>query len=73
MKKTDALVERAARRAGNGMLPDVVGLPGHRALALLENAGCRVRVRGAGRVKKQSIPAGTPLRNVRGTVELVLG
>jgi cell division protein FtsI (penicillin-binding protein 3) len=55
------------------MLPDVVGLPGHRALALLENAGCRVRVRGAGRVKKQSIPAGTPLRNVRGTVELVLG
>ena len=73
MKKTDALVERAARRARSGMLPDVVGLPGHRALALLENAGCRVRVRGAGRVKKQSIPGGTPLRSVRGTVELVLG
>jgi cell division protein FtsI (penicillin-binding protein 3) len=73
VKKSDQQVAQAARRARNGVLPNVVGLPGHQALALLENAGCRVRVRGGGRVKKQSVAPGTPLRGVPGTVELVLG
>ncbi len=50
-------------------VPSVEGFPLSDALYLLENSGLKVRFRGRGSVKSQSIAAGTPLR--RGmTIEL---
>jgi cell division protein FtsI (penicillin-binding protein 3) len=42
-------------------VPDVRGMGLRDALYLLENAGVKVRYEGSGTVRKQSIPAGTPL------------
>ncbi|MEZ7836559.1 MAG: penicillin-binding protein [Flavobacteriales bacterium] len=42
-------------------VPDVRGMGLRDALYLLENAGVKVRYEGNGTVRKQSIPAGTPL------------
>lgn len=41
-------------------VPDVTGMGLRDALNLLENAGLKVQVRGAGKVKTQSLPAGAP-------------
>jgi cell division protein FtsI (penicillin-binding protein 3) len=49
-----------------GQVPDVQGLTLRDALFLLENRGLRVRTLGTGRVKKQSVEAGSVVR--RGTV-----
>lgn len=51
-------VELAARRTVGGLVPNVVGMPLSDAVYLLENAGLRVRVRGRGSVRMQSIGAG---------------
>ena len=40
------------------IMPDVVGLPTMDALALLENMGLRVKVKGVGKVKTQSVEKG---------------
>ncbi|WP_303310893.1 penicillin-binding protein [Hymenobacter sp. BT730] len=45
-----------------GRVPNVVGMTLRDALFLLENRGLRVRLNGTGRVKAQSIAAGTPLQ-----------
>ncbi|MGL2995295.1 penicillin-binding protein [Flavobacterium sp. TSSA_36] len=42
-------------------IPNVKGMPGMDAVALLENLGLRVRVVGMGKVKKQSLTAGESL------------
>jgi cell division protein FtsI (penicillin-binding protein 3) len=42
----------------NGVMPDVRGMNATDAVYLLENRGIRVRVKGAGTVKKQSVNAG---------------
>jgi cell division protein FtsI (penicillin-binding protein 3) len=49
-----------------GRVPDVQGLTLRDALFLLENRGLRVRALGSGRVQRQSIAAGSPVR--RGSV-----
>ena len=42
-------------------IPNVKGMSGMDAVALLENLGLKVRFRGSGKVKKQSIKAGDKL------------
>ena len=44
-----------------GLVPDVTGMGARDAIYLLENAGLRVMLVGAGKVKQQSIPGGSPL------------
>ncbi|GAA0523829.1 penicillin-binding protein [Chitinophaga japonensis] len=44
-----------------GAVPDVTGMGLKDALYLLENAGLRVEIRGAGKVSTQSIPGGTKI------------
>ena len=46
-----------------GAVPDVTGMGLKDALYLLENAGLRVVVKGAGKVKTQSLPGGTKIGN----------
>lgn len=46
-----------------GIMPSVIGMGIKDAVYLLENAGLTVSVRGAGRVKSQSIAAGSRFRN----------
>jgi len=48
--------------ADAGTVPDVKGMPAMDALALLENLKLKVRLKGKGKVKKQSLAAGTALR-----------
>ena len=42
-------------------MPNVKGMPGMDAIALLENLGLKVNFRGSGKVKSQSIKAGDKL------------
>ena len=52
-------------------VPNLKGMPGMDAVALLENLGLKVTVNGAGKVKSQSIKPGEVLRkNTRITLEL---
>nr|WP_223151906.1 penicillin-binding protein [Chitinophaga qingshengii] len=46
-----------------GAVPDVTGMGLKDALYLLENAGLRVVIKGAGKVKIQSLPGGTKIGN----------
>lgn len=48
---------------GKGAVPDVTGMGLKDALYLLENAGLRVVVKGAGKVKVQSLPGGSRIGN----------
>jgi cell division protein FtsI (penicillin-binding protein 3) len=48
-------------RQAKGAVPDVTGMGLKDALYLLENAGLRVEIRGAGKVTTQSIPGGTKI------------
>ena len=58
-------------KTGNGLVPDVTGMGARDAVFLLENIGVKAKVRGRGKVKSQSIYAGTAVR--QGMVcELVL-
>lgn len=55
-----------------GRVPNVTGLTLRDALFLLENRGLRVRVVGSGRVRQQSVAAGSPIqRGALVTLELV--
>lgn len=54
------------------VVPDVSGLSLRDALYILENKGLRVNYSGKGRVKSQSITAGTDLK-ANSTINLVLG
>jgi len=47
----------------SGVVPDVRGWGARDAVYLLESAGLKVLLRGAGKVKDQSIPPGTPAHN----------
>ena len=58
-------------KTGKGLVPDVIGMGARDAVFLLENIGVKAKVRGRGKVKSQSIYAGTAVR--QGMVcELVL-
>ncbi len=48
----------AAINADTSTIPNVKGMPGMDAVALLENLNLKVRIIGSGKVKSQSIPAG---------------
>jgi cell division protein FtsI (penicillin-binding protein 3) len=43
------------------LIPNLKGMPGMDAVALLENLNMKVKVKGYGKVKKQSIQAGQPI------------
>jgi cell division protein FtsI (penicillin-binding protein 3) len=43
------------------VIPNLKGMPGMDAVALLENLGMKVKAKGVGKVKKQSIQAGQPV------------
>ena len=59
------------REAKAGLMPNVVGMGAKDAVYLLENAGLKVHLSGIGRVRRQSLPAGS--RIVKGrTVALTL-
>ena len=51
------------------VIPDVKGMSGMDAIALLENLGIRVKIKGFGKVKKQSIQAG---QNIAKNTTIVL-
>ncbi|SFW45291.1 penicillin-binding protein [Chitinophaga sancti] len=68
---TDKKVSFAQVSQAKGSVPNVTGMGLKDALYLLENAGLRVVVRGAGKVTNQSIPGGTQLeRNQTIVIEL---
>lgn len=48
---------------GKGIVPDVSGMTLRDAIYLLEYAGLQVDYRGTGRISRQSLPAGTRIRN----------
>ncbi len=50
-----------ARPVSEQLVPSVVGMGLKDALPLLENRGCRVRIRGVGKVVSQSLAPGTPI------------
>lgn len=49
-------------------IPNVQGMSGMDAISLLENLGIKVQVKGNGKVKKQSVKAGTALNKVEQVV-----
>lgn len=52
-------------------IPNLRGMPGMDAVALLENLGIKVKIKGIGKVKNQSIQAGEPIiKNTIITLEL---
>lgn len=60
-----------ASEVRKGLMPNVKGVPAMDALSMLENIGLKVRMRGSGRVVKQSIPAGRRVKK-NNLVNLVL-
>ncbi|SFO17226.1 cell division protein FtsI (penicillin-binding protein 3) [Chitinophaga sp. YR627] len=67
----DKKITFAAVKQAKGGVPDVTGMGLKDALYLLENAGMRVIVKGAGKVTNQSIPGGSLLeRNQTIVIEL---
>lgn len=53
----------------SNQVPDLKGMPGMDAIALLENLGLKVKVNGVGKVKKQSLQAG---QNISKNTTIVL-
>ncbi|OYX80985.1 MAG: hypothetical protein B7Y83_17795, partial [Flavobacteriales bacterium 32-34-25] len=54
------------------LIPNVKGMPGMDAIALLENLGMNVRIKGIGKVKNQSLQAGQNIiKNTTITLELL--
>jgi cell division protein FtsI (penicillin-binding protein 3) len=53
----------AAAQSSKKLMPNVVGMPVMDALSLLENLGLSVSIKGKGKVKNQSIPAGQKIKN----------
>ena len=50
-------------KSDKSTVPNVVGLPLRDALFVLENKNFKVKYNGMGKVKKQSLPAGSLMRN----------
>jgi cell division protein FtsI (penicillin-binding protein 3) len=60
---TDRKISFQPVAQARGAVPDVTGMGLKDALYLLENAGLRVIVKGAGKVKEQSLPGGSKIGN----------
>ena len=61
-----------AKNIPSGSVPDVIGMGASNAIFLLENAGLKVIINGVGKVKKQSLKAGTKCKPGQ-TIYLALG
>lgn len=48
-------------QASKNSIPNLKGMPGMDAVALLGNLGLKVKIKGIGKVKNQSVPAGEPI------------
>ncbi|MHA7129878.1 penicillin-binding protein [Algoriphagus namhaensis] len=68
----DHTVKWASNPVDQALIPDVSGLSLRDALFILENKGLKVDYTGRGRVKSQSLPAGTKI-NPNSTINLTLG
>jgi cell division protein FtsI (penicillin-binding protein 3) len=68
--KNDTLI-MSDRNISEKLVPSVVGMGLKDAIYLLENAGLRVRIQGVGKVRQQSVPAGSSRSGQ--TVTLTLG
>ena len=55
-EKTMQMVEKKVQKS---IVPDVTGMGARDAVFLLENAGLKVRIQGAGKVLRQSIQPGS--------------
>jgi cell division protein FtsI (penicillin-binding protein 3) len=60
--KTNEGLDIQRRAVEDGKVPNAIGMPLNDAVYMLETAGLNVRIRGVGKVVKQSITAGTALR-----------
>ena len=49
-------------KTNNGIIPDVIGMGARDAVFLLESRGVKARIHGRGKVKSQSIYAGTTIK-----------
>ena len=61
-RKTASSVIRRTGATANGLMPDVPGMGARDAVFLIESRGARVVLKGRGKVKQQSKPAGTQMR-----------
>ena len=61
-RKTASSVIRRTGATANGLMPDVTGMGARDAVFLIESRGARVVLKGRGKVKHQSKPAGTQMR-----------
>lgn len=61
-RKTASSVIRRTGDTANGLMPDVTGMGARDAVFLIESRGARVVLKGRGKVKQQSKPAGTQMR-----------
>ena len=62
VRKTASSVIRRTGATANGLMPDVTGMGARDAVFLIESRGARVVLKGRGKVKHQSKPAGTQMR-----------
>lgn len=70
-KKSEKETETSALEITEGRIPDVRGMGARDAVYLLESAGIRVHLTGKGKVRSQSIPAGsTVVKGSKCTIEL---
>jgi cell division protein FtsI (penicillin-binding protein 3) len=61
-KIKEGKIELASRYINKNLIPNVVDMGAKDAVFLLENLGLQVTLRGRGKVKTQSLPAGTSVR-----------
>ncbi|MDU1892060.1 MAG: penicillin-binding transpeptidase domain-containing protein [Dysgonomonas sp.] len=66
VSSADSGITLAGNGIQQGIVPNVVGMGARDAVYLLENAGLKVKLTGAGKVTQQSIPSGS--RIVKGSV-----
>jgi cell division protein FtsI (penicillin-binding protein 3) len=59
VKQTEGKVEYSPMEVGSGTVPDVTGMSAKDAVALLGSLGMQVHLRGSGKVKEQSLEAGS--------------
>jgi len=72
VKKEDNQIILNENEVATGTIPDVLGMGASNAVFIMENAGLLVKIKGVGKVKKQSIRPGTSYRRGQ-TIYLTLG
>jgi len=68
----DSFVVLDSNEIPSGKIPNVIGMGASDAIFLMENAGLKVKIKGVGKVKQQSLTAGSKYREGQ-TVYLKLG